>query len=118
MLAQNFKTAEELRISPNEQHALIRVLGMFERGDVPPEMFRMNTIGAPECGTPGCILGWARTIDASVFKGHPWNDDVCRLFVRPPSLQVGPGTPTQAATALRNYLTTGEPSWAEAVRVD
>lgn len=117
MLAQNFKTPAELEISDIEFEALVKVLGMFDRGEIPPEMFRMNQIGSPDCGTAGCICGWAKTIDRSLFNGT-WSVGLDGLFIRPSNLQNTDATPPQAAIALRNYLTSGEPRWAEAMATD
>ena len=34
MLAQNFKTADELGLEPDHYEALIKLLGMFERNEI------------------------------------------------------------------------------------
>lgn len=113
MLAQNFKTASDLGIGDKEFDALCKVLGMLERAEIPERKFVMTSVGTPECGTPGCILGWARTI----HRGTMCRDTTEPLFYP----QMGPspcraaykaGT-AQAAMALRNFLTYGEPRWSE-----
>ncbi len=128
MLAQNFKTAADLGISDKEFEALRKVLGMFERGEITPEHFDM---GNWKCGTTYCIGGWAEKIAGescqsfdkisrtfSVRERHPELVGLDRLFF--PKARYGDGgaydaTPEQGAFALRNYLTHGEPRWAEAL---
>ena len=135
MLAQNFKTANELRLTDKEHAALIRVLGMLEREEIKyckkalghwsagscseePIGFNMyHFFGEHECGTVACIAGWA------VFVGG-LDDRLIRNRFRTPQLEnlfdpcnsIGYGktadiSTTQAATALRSYLTTGESRW-------
>lgn len=75
MLAQNFKTAADLRISDAEWNALRGVLAMLERGELqhavidynkvyerkprnPNKMFNMGLAFAhTRCGTAACIAG-------------------------------------------------------------
>lgn len=69
MLAQSYKTAEELGLTEKGRDALIRVLGMMDRGelkDTPRNCFAPNGFNMSvswyenECGTIGCIggVGW------------------------------------------------------------
>lgn len=117
MLAQNFKAAATLGISDVEFEALVKVLGMLERGEITRKMFTMADYGNPECGTPACILGWTWTIVDSQAMTRPRPVNLARVFY--PNLDgcdaAYAATPVQAAIALRNYLTTGEPRWAEAL---
>lgn len=126
MLAQNFKTAANLDITDRELSALIKVLGMMERGElVDVEQFvrcdngfNMGTQGMG-CGTPACIGGWAANLMgihqltyvdsylASKKSGHGLNELYWNYSGRP--------NVEQAATALRSYLTTGNPHWDLAV---
>lgn len=140
MLAQNFKTAADLSISDVELDALIKVLGMLERGEIPfatcPENlsgFRPHGEGfnmgpylkEGECGTVACIAGWAHVVSGR--RAFEWVETLCppntvtddlhelfhvdsityrkRLTIKPP----------QAARALRSYLATGKPNWAQAL---
>lgn len=144
MLAQNFKTPGNLGITDAEFDALLKVLGMLEREEIQhapgygnvcdylstsptgrpvPVYFNMGFVtGEHDCGTAGCILGWAQHVaQGLLFQGwrHPAID---RLF------QMGRGCddqaafpvtmenilPSHAAIALRNYLTHGEPRWEDA----
>lgn len=136
MLAQNFKTAIELGLSEIEHTSLIKVLGMLERGEIPRELFNMNTTGggiegkwwttpSMECGSPACICGWARHVsgvkprifDGSVNGWDNYSIGLKNLF------QMGgdctDGSPIdawsteEAAIALRAYLTTGRPVWGK-----
>lgn len=120
MLAQNFKTPAELKITDAEFGALYQVLGMLERDEIPHHLFDMCIVGEPECGTPGCIKGWARAISGQKFLQLkiPRNlddlffpGDSTRHFKRSPYT----ATPNEAAIALRSYLTHGEARWHEAM---
>ena len=127
MLAQNFKTPVDLDMTEAEFDALLKVLGMLEREEIPAHLFKMADIGAPDCGTPGCIMGWARTIlpkaflHNSVFK-HPtvplfFPGGEGPFFFGGKYHSAYDATQAQAAIALRNHLTHGEPRWAEALSV-
>lgn len=121
MLAQNFKTADQLRISEAGYAALLQVLGRLEREEIPANLFNMKMVGEPECGTPGCILGHTREIDMEAYEElrstsydsrnledlfFPCGDKTCNPYV---------ATRSQAAMALRSYLTTGKPRWRVAM---
>lgn len=137
MLAQNFKTAADLRISEAGHGALIKVLGMLERGEIKHQpildfyepltritravgfnMFDFYSRG--DCGTVCCLCGWAEVVGelepfslaAERLKNHAL--DV--LFEPDRSLSPREDiTATEAAAALRSYLSTGEANWAEAL---
>jgi hypothetical protein len=89
MLAQNFKSAEDLAITDLEHTALVRVLAMLERGElthIPSrdyvesnipngfsmDVFCVKTGRGPGCRTVACILGWARETET---------DDIGRYFM-------------------------------------
>lgn len=130
MLAQNFRTAIDLGITEDEVLALAQVLGMLERGEITKEHFWMSRFWS-ECGTTGCLCGWANhvsdgrafpevdpdhtaaTIETALRKRLPVSALI--LFTTPDSASA---TPAQGAIALRNYLTLGEPRWAEAMSID
>jgi hypothetical protein len=147
MLARSFKTAVDLGISEKEHGALIQVLGMLERGELQlvrlarggltatiPNGFNMIALGEKnECGTVGCLLGWARfvTDDHGLFtrcwmEDSPeadalrdtflWKDLECLSLMKYLGMSTADVSPTQAAHALSNYLTTGKPDWAEALK--
>lgn len=139
MLAQNFKSAADLKLSDQEQRALVTVLGMLERdeiryheacdrgeyGGIPktaPAAFNMSHFfAAADCGTVACIGGWA------VLVGNLDRRIIDKRFDIPglgdlfdPYCALGAGrihniTTSQAATALRSYLTTGDARWDLAV---
>jgi hypothetical protein len=139
MLAQNFKTATDLHISDVELLSLIKVLGMLERdelihGETPiasiprqPNEFNMAASLDNRCGTIGCIAGWACHISGGeafpeIIKGEieDWalrsNKQLLSLFgIGRPCGSLYDITPSEAATALRSYLTTGDAKWHEAV---
>jgi len=127
VLAQNFKTAKELGLADVELEALVKVLGMLERGEIVREEFHMGHF-RHECRTPACMCGWAHHISA----GKAFPELTCSLgpmilyrrfsgaLVELFRLTAARGsggeiTPAQAAIALRNFLTHGEPRWAEAM---
>ena len=129
MLAQNFKTAKELGLAEVEVEALISVLRMLERGDIAREQFHMGHF-RHECKTPACICGWAHHVSRGrafseltspcgpIILHRRASSALSELFrLTQARGSGGEITPTQAALALRNYLTYGEPRWAEAMTV-
>lgn len=136
MLAVNYQTPIALGISDVEFVALVNVLGMLERGDIPAQQFNMWVPSHDtECGTPACICGWARRLQPGARVFSHWNSDftkrewpqqLCNLFVMGADWETcrvldrggfDPRSTAQAAIALRNYLTTGAPNWADALQV-
>jgi hypothetical protein len=129
VLAQSFKTAAELGLAQVEVQALIAVLRMLERGDISHDEFHMGHF-KHECKTPACICGWAHHVSGGrafpeltaklgpmiVYRRFTESPAVIALF-RLTSTRGSGGdiTPAQAAVALRNYLTEGEPCWEEAL---
>ncbi len=133
MLAQNFQTPADLDIPDIHYEALVKVLGMLERGELRhvvdpslktirglgpwrpihgPGLFNMNWWRTEfGCGTVCCIGGTAELVGKFSFR-----EDIGNL---PRGLNhllfPGPGgdsiTTEQAAFALRSYLSTGEPHW-------
>ena len=127
MLAQNFKTAKELGLAEVEVEALISVLRMLERGDIAHEQFHMGHF-RHECKTPACICGWAHHVSRGrafselaspcgpIILHRRASNALSELFrLTQARGSGGEITPAQAALALRNYLTHGEPRWAEAM---
>lgn len=143
MLAQNFKTAADLGISDLWFEGLVKMLGMMERGEVrhvptidnyfdrrrgTPQkfyaLFNMANIWTRtkgNCGTAGCIAGNCDVLFKTRFAPNGVLDDnipenLMALFCpNIPEEQWGDITVEQSASALRSYLTTGEPRWAEAL---
>jgi hypothetical protein len=135
MLANNFMTPSALGISDVEFDALVKVLGMLERGEIPEDQFTMRRVHHP-CRTPACICGWANYVSGgSAFPLYPpsrplmfanggaygprWRDMPHRLrelfgYGGRPADPVYSATPSQAAIALRNFLTHGDARWSEA----
>lgn len=143
MLARNLKPAAELGLSDTEHSALVAVLGFLEREEakhridpykkLPGNGFNMDAVGSKsDCGTCACIMGWARimTGDEDLFyrcnlhEQSPGVDGLRDLFLfkctpvfdgifKKDASNVRNVTLEQGAAALRNYLTLGEPRWAE-----
>jgi hypothetical protein len=133
MLAQNFMTAADLGLEPEEKAALVTLLGMLERGElvhVPNEDvipmgvakkftggFNMGVWKAEteNCGSVCCIGGSAELVgglrEDQLFGRAHGNPDLEELFF--PGGFLGKITVPQAASALRNYLTTRHASWSE-----
>jgi hypothetical protein len=127
MLARSFLSATDLGISDVEREALIATLLAFERGEI--ENFTMRHFRT-DCGTPACICGWANHFS----QGRAFSEvssmsgllATKALYGRLPKqlqylfdiqgrpLQSG-ATQAQAAAALANYLTIGEPRWDEVI---
>lgn len=117
MLAQNFKTAADLGISEEQHQSLIQTLGRMERMEIPEHQFSMRVVGEPDCGTPGCILGWARGTRQNPVWATRFPRRLERLFL-PHHCPAAWGASTeQAAIALRSYLTTGVVNWADALAI-
>jgi hypothetical protein len=137
MLANNFMTPSALGISDVEFDSLAKVLGMLERGEIPDDQFTMRRVQHP-CRTPACLCGWANHVSAG--RAFPLHATYSRLTVFTTTATYGPrwselapqvkhlfgfggrpadpvyaASPSQAAIALRNFLTHGEPRWAEAL---
>jgi hypothetical protein len=125
MLARSFLSARDLGISEVEREALVATLFAFERGEI--ETFTMRHF-KEECGTPACICGWANHFsDGRAFAEVSTMSGMLaakRLHARLPKelqylfdIQGLPqrtgATRAQAAAALANYLTLGEPRWDE-----
>jgi hypothetical protein len=134
MLAQNFKTPADLGLSDIEFESLIAVLGMLERGELKhvPVMnrgqpshskgltghFNMDVVVQDEdCGTVACILGTCRLLNGQDLfpMVGPREGKIGRLFYPEETFDWTVITPEQAALALRNYLSTGDARWAEAL---
>lgn len=123
MLAQNFKTPTDLGITDAEHDALRKVLGMLERGEIKSHQFSMKEWG--DCGTVHCIGGWASTIlknNRLSDISAPWRRTALSDLFYPRCYRVRgeyvdgyTATVDQAAVALRNFLTQGEPRWEEAI---
>ncbi|MEY9676048.1 hypothetical protein ABIE93_005982 [Bradyrhizobium elkanii] len=136
MLAQNFKSAADLKISEEQKDALIKTLVLLETGKlhhfaVTPEIeenefaidrgymfsgdFNMAYFHLKHsCGTAACIAGTAELISGIKFVGRDRTAALDGLFYGG-DLELSSITPAQAATALRSYLTTGDPRWDLAV---
>ncbi len=78
----------------------------------------MNIMWVQEkCGTIGCIAGWAAIemgVKPYIVTGiaEDENKELEALFYPPSMKKYGKINTEQAATALRNYLTTGEVDWS------
>lgn len=141
MLAQNFKTPADLNIPDLWFESLVKVLGMLERGElvhtptaemevvfaerVTPVagLFNMNRWSVSfECGTVCCLGGTAEAVGGFRFSTklpraldylfHPGRTSRKILHRAGGYDSI---TTDQSAMALRSYLTTGEPRWAEAL---
>jgi hypothetical protein len=124
MLAQTFKTAEELRISERLYKALVEVYWLLVDERIPAKLFDMRMIGSPQivnkhcCGSAGCLLGWAMAVDTSL-TGQYEHDAIGRLFYPEDGLTTMPpytANRAQAARALYNYLTSGKADWRGAMK--
>lgn len=136
MLMQTFLSATELGIPEVEKDALIKVLGMLERGEIDEKHFDMTKfIEKYECGTVGCLCGWAHEVsNGEAFpelkdsSGPPTvlmalrssladrlPHSLKRIFwIGRPVLTMPHDTgPDRAAQVLRTYLATGKDTWFE-----
>lgn len=125
MLAQNLKTAVELKIPEKLYGALLQVLGLLEREEIPKSLFSMRHISGPrivndeKCGTAGCIAGWCEAVSEGSYRYNRTPRALEMLFYPnhvPNEVAYG-ATREQAAFALRTYLTTGKDGWKEAMEL-
>jgi hypothetical protein len=138
MLMQNFKSAADLGITEAQVSALQKTLVLLETGKLvhvtPDELRQFAPIdeGIPftghfnmscwqsyyPCGTVGCIGGSAELVGNCSFEDYDENPALLELF-NPFNRWGDPRwaniTDTQAATALRSYLTMGDARWDLAV---
>lgn len=134
MLAQNFKTPADLKITNAEFDSLVKVLGMLERGEImkgpkrirpwsidnlpAPTLFDMHfeAIGT-KCGTVCCFLGWAKHVSqVPVFnRSMRFTAELHELTFPQVPGALDCNDPAKGAIALRNYLTHGEARWDEAM---
>lgn len=123
MLSQNFLTPEQLDLTQEQRDALMKVLGMLERGEIQHRAvtvarhrdhvggLRYFNMTEWSCGTVACIGGWAEHV-GGVSMHYNRNIELHMLFF-PHAIPRpwGAITTEQAAAALRNYLTTGRADW-------
>lgn len=142
MLARTFLPAADLHLSERQRDALVTVLGMMERGEIEHVQLRYKD-GATTyegfstsfpfnmaswscesvCGTVHCIGGWAERVGG---VDMPRSYQLQQLFYPVASLVhrscvsaaelYDSITIEQAACALRNYLTLGEPKWSDIIK--
>lgn len=135
MLAQNFKSASALGITEPQKEALMKTLVLLETGKLVHEKtdsawfpdtgedftghFNMRQWNAAVhgCGTVACIGGTAELVGKVSFQDDRSRMDAAltNLFMPEPESSWNDITPTQAAIALRSYLTTGDARWDLAV---
>ena len=136
MLAPTQTKPAILNISDEEFVALVKVLGMLERGELRhgknharggEKLFNMGTACREDvdenhqCGTVACIGGWAATLMGKnhwgamryVLRRGKRNSPLHALYY-PPKYDMNCITTEQAAQALRNFLFGGkaDPDWA------
>lgn len=129
MLAQSFKPAAELDISEAQREALVKTLVLLETGklthytiDFRPYNIKSGQVFTGhfnmatwnlvrDCGTVCCIGGTAELIGNVSFDDV--SEELNNLFYPEVETSLKQITPTQAAIALRNYLTCGEAKWDE-----
>jgi hypothetical protein len=133
MLAQSFKTAQDLGISEGQKSALEKTLVLMETGKirhVPAQDYGKRCFYSPKgfsgnfnmsdwtygsaCGTVACIGGTAEMVGNVDFGTGMSTEGLRQLFYpdyENEEEEYNDITVEQAARALRNYLTTGRPDW-------
>jgi hypothetical protein len=130
MLARSpFKTAEELGCYTSTYKGLILVLEKMKKGEFVwtdqntpiTNGFNMARGWMPgrsvECGTVGCIAGWAMHLARSTGQEMEPSRTVQQLedwygLVMPEGYTDGHHTLEQAQVALESYLLTGKADWS------
>lgn len=104
------KTAKELNLTGAEKKALIGVMGRLDKNELKHRTdFDMDKWS---CGNIHCIGGWADAIYKTNFNCKPYDDALDELFfAREARIDRGDITPKQAAKAIKNFLTKGDPKW-------
>ena len=142
MLAQSFKSAADLGITEPQLSALQKTLVLLETGKLTHvsvedrELLRRSSTFTGhfnmdawawevDCGTVCCIGGTAESVggvkfDAAHIRKMPHLNELFYPFSgdvpHPHNFFYDGVTPSQAATALRSYLTTGDARWDLAVQ--
>lgn len=130
MLARNFLTPTDLKISDKQFDALVQVLGMLERGELlwhnkykvdqsPVVGFNMDRWPTPSdnCGSVGCIGYWCQKFGGDVTRDSIEKDEnpyeLEKLFFPVEGIKAYEDiTVDEGMQALSNYLTTGKADWA------
>lgn len=132
MLMQNFLSYKQLRINKHEWEGLVKVLALFDCGDLehvpagsvgvePPKGCHGFNMTWFECNTARCIGGWVRAFGGKRFRDSYHRNKALNALYFPMFKNkayhndYGKVTVAQAAIALRSFLTTGDAKWDEAV---
>ncbi len=131
-----FLPAAALGIEERERDALVKALAILESGRIAarpanststglgqysavvPPFFDMGMmVRQTDCGTSCCILGLARCVanDRSLLQIAANEDHTARALFFPHGQAIKCTDPKKGAKALRSYLETGDPRWAEAL---
>jgi hypothetical protein len=129
---ETFLPASTLGIEASERDALIKSLDVLESGTIAarpphakyvgltsvgytPRLFDMSlVVWDSDCGTACCILGLARWVmkDQNILNGAVYPDHSANSLLFPVN-GITCTDPKKGARALRSYLETGDPKWAE-----
>ena len=123
-MMMNFKTPAELKISEQYHKALVDTLTLFESGKLKhhsevrlPNEKAFSLVSWRYGSVRGatCIGGWVERLSGLDYMKEQknWESDLDKLFF--PNLtskDYHDCTVEQAATALRNFLTYGDPRWS------
>lgn len=128
-----YKTAAELKIEPWEHDGLVALVGPLSRGEL--RVYMRNASFFDTCGTAHCIGGWIATArkvyptdyvnsDASralapLFYpgGVTYDTGYCDRYVcSDTSHKAWSADASQAARAIVNFLTLGDPRWDDVMR--
>lgn len=137
-----FLPAKQLNLSVDEKKAFVNVLRKMENGtiidtdEVPPPLgegcrFDMSLVMEHECGSVGCIAGWA-AIEMNLSASQVFFETLARRSDELLKLTMARADDSEAsgnkwmygaktkhgARALRNFLTTGKANWRKAMGKD
>jgi hypothetical protein len=120
------KTAEELGVSDKFYNGLVKLLLLLKADRLPGKMNMAFILRRLDCGTVGCITGWAAllgkmkidNVGAIMESPHAIhttraNDWAFVKLVTPAYWTKNPYTVEEITHALESFLYTGEPKWPD-----
>ena len=110
---EKYKLPTELGIPGLPFAGLVALEHLLRDGKIPTKKFDMRMWWRFQCG---CIGGWLEHIAALAdIREASYYNNLLPLLYPLECEEAWDATPKQAAKAIRNYLTTGDPKWVDVV---